>query len=372
MEKQEVPMIRSTFQTVLVVSFLCFMAGCSVDRAQIISHPSSAKPGDTITVLFSDIYLIISSTPTSTQSYIRDSLHAGYGLPAGWSVLSSDYYIATGIRMNQMASLVSDPSRVMALIQDSLALYTARKTAMTKDNGWSAYFTGKTFTAHSVANNDSVRVPANNVGQWLAYSSRINLSVPTGTKMDTGVALASLPIDSATLGTISSLYGTDSIWVKAIPIVCFAQIVAGRTEGIDTLLYFTKTGPKPSTAISFIPNYDKGDMTYVPITITPKNAVLQPFAGHTGNALLQVSPATITSGSRIAMSIGAAGPWRLSIFDAAGKNVRSFSAANASPALNQIIWDGTTETGSILHTGTYCIKLESAGKMASQLLHIIK
>lgn len=365
-------MIRSTLQTVLVLSFLCFMTGCSLDRAQIISHPSVAKPGDTITVLFSDIYLIISATPTTAQPYTRDSLHTGYGLPAGWSVLSSDYYIANGIRMSQMASLMSDPSLIMNLIQDSLALYTAQKTAMTKDNGWDTYFTGKTFTAHSIANTDSIRVIADSVGQWTAYSGRINLSVPQGTKLDTGISLASLPIDSATRGRISTVYGSDSIWVKAIPIVCFAQIVAGQTEGIDTLMYFTKTGPKPSTGISFIPNYDKGDMTYVPITIAPQNAVLRPLTGRTGSALLRVSPATMTRGSRIAMSIGAAGPWRLSIVDAAGKTMRGFSSSGNGPAGSNVIWDGASVSGGCVQAGIYWAKLESGTAAATHSVRIVK
>jgi hypothetical protein len=365
-------MIRSLIRVVLVLNLLCFFFGCSVDRAQIISHPATAKQGDTIQVLLSDIYLVISATPSSTQSYTRDSLHVGYGLPAGWSVLSSDYYIASGIKISQMASIMSDPSLIMNLIQDSLAAYMTRKSPMTKDTGWSGYFTGKTFSAHNVASNDSIRVTANSIGQWNAYSSRIDLSVPSGTKMDTGIALTSLPIDSATRSLITSVYRTDSIWIKAIPIVCFAQLIAGQAEGVDTLLYFTKTGPEPSTGFSLIPNYDTGDMTYVPITILPQNAVLMPLAGHAVRGLLQVCPATLTSGAKITMSIGCAAPWRLSICDASGKMIRSFSTGNASSANNQIIWGGTSSAGSVPEAGVYCVKLESAGKIESQTIRVLK
>jgi|GEM_PF-2746507 hypothetical protein len=365
-------MIRSLIQVVLVLALVSFFFGCSVDRAQIISHPASAKQGDTVQVLLTDIYIIISATSASGQSYTRDSLHVGYGLPAGWSVLSSDYYLASGIKTSQMASIMSDPSLIMNLIQDSLAAYTTRESPMTKDTGWSGYFTGKTFTAHNVADNDSIQVAANNVGRWIAYSSRIGLSVPSGTKMDTGVSLASLPIDSTTRSLITSVYHTDSVWVKAIPIICFARIIAGQTQGIDTLLYFTKTGPEPSGGFSFVPNYDKGDMTYVPMTVTPQNAVLMPLAGQNGRAVLCVSPATFLPGARVTLSIGSAAPWRLSICDASGKIMRSFSPGNASSADNRITWDGTSSTGSVLQAGVYWVKLENAGKIVSQRIRVVK
>jgi hypothetical protein len=365
-------MMNTILRLVVVLGLLCFFSSCSVDRCQIITHPSSAQQGDTISVLFSDIYIIISTTPTLTQTYTRDSLHAGYGLPAGWSVLSSDYYIATGIKMSQMASLMTNPSQIATLIQDSLAAYTARKSPMTKDNGWGAYFTGKTFEAHNAANNDSIQVVANNIGQWMAYSSKISLSVPSGTKMDTGVALTSLPLSAATVSQIKSFYNTDSIWVKAIPIVYFARVIASQAVGTDTLLYYTKTGPKPAGGISIIPNYDKGDMSYAPIDIVPNNAVIWPLSGHGNHSLLSVFPSTLLPGNSVTIGVGSTQPWKLYIFDASGKTVRSFSATGGPQPDNRIVWDGTSANGSVLTAGTYCLKLESAGKVASQLLHIIK
>lgn len=365
-------MIRSTLQAVVVIAVLCFFSSCTVDRCQIISHPSSCQQGDTVPVVFSDIYLIISPASTANQNYTRDSLHIGYGLPAGWSVLSSDFYVATGIQMSQMASLLTNPSLITNLIQDSLAVYMSRKSVMTKDNGWGAYFKGRTFTAHNTAANDSIVVDTSYAGQWAGYSGKISLSVVKGTKMDTGVALATLPIDSSTQSLIRTLYGTDSIWVKAVPIVCFAQLIASQTVGIDTLLYFTKTGPKPTGGSSLVPNYDKGDMTYVPFSVVPRNAVIWPLTGRAGQALLNISPSTLTMGARITLSIGASTPWRLSVCDAAGKTVRSFSTDNASLSNNRIVWDGTSATGSALTAGTYCIRLETSGKTVSQTLRVVK
>jgi hypothetical protein len=359
----EVNMVRSICQTVLVASLLCFFTGCGVDRCQIISHPSSTRQGDTISVLFSDIYIIISTTPTLSGTYARDSLHAGYGLPVGWSVLSSDYYIATGIRMSQMASLMSNPSQIMTLIQDSLAAYTARKSPMTADNGWSAYFTSRTFEAHNAANTDSIRVVASNIGQWKAYSSKISLSIPSGTKMDTGVALTALPISSTAQSQIKALFKTDSIWVKAIPIVCFASIIAGQALGTDTLFYYTKTDSISKSTSTL--NFDKGDMTYAPININPNIAVrLMPFS-RSPRALLRVSA---RPDATTLIEIGGQGAGSLSICDMAGKTIRRFDALHNAA----IIWDRTTSTGVRVGTGTFVVRYESTSDIAAQAVPVVK
>jgi hypothetical protein len=360
-------MNHSILKTILLFGVLGFFIGCSVDRTQIISHPSAAKPGDTISVLFSDIYIIITTTPTSTQSYSRDSLHIGYGLPSGWSLLSSDYYVATSIQLGQMSSLINDPSLIMTLMQDSLAVYMSRKLPMAKDNGWSGYFTGKTFSAHNIANTDSIKLNANTVAQWTAYSSRINLSVANGTKMDTGVSLASLPIDSATRRTITSLYGTDTIWVKAIPIVCFAQIIAGQTEVTDTLFYFTKTGPKPGPSNPFIPNFDKGDMTYAPININKMNAVKQLLLARQAKSVLRVYP----SGATVNFDVNTLSQWTLSIFDAAGKTIRQFATLSSQKA-TRVVWDKTAASGARVGPGFYIVRLETQGASVSQEMRIVK
>jgi hypothetical protein len=366
--KGEVVMIKLSIRIVVVLGLLSMLASCSLDRCQIISHPSAAKPGDTITVLFSDIYIVLSATRTTTVAYARDSLHIGYGLPADWSVLSSAYYIATGIRMSQMASLMNDPTQIMSLIQDSLAVYMSRQSPMTPDAGWRAFFTGKTFKAHNIANNDSIVVTANAVGQWSAYSGRVNISIPAGTRMDTAVALSALPLSTATQSQIKFLYKTDSIYVKAVPVVCFAQVIAGQAEGIDTLLYYTKTDSISTSTSTY--NFDKGDMTYVPISIAPQNAVRVPLSNHSARSLLTVSPAILTPGARISLSVGAHAPWRLCVSNAQGETVRSFNGTTD----NLIQWDGTSSTGGVLRSGLYYVRLEGAAgeKTAAQALRIIK
>ncbi|HUI91592.1 MAG TPA: T9SS type A sorting domain-containing protein [Chitinivibrionales bacterium] len=354
-------------KVILLLYVFGLFAGCSVDRVQIISHPAAAKPGDTISVLFTDIFIVITTTSTATQSYSRDSLHIGYGLPAGWAVLSSDYYVATGIQLGQMSSLINDPSQIMTLMQDSLAIYMSRKLPMAKDNGWSAYFPGKTFSAHNIDNTDSLKLNANTVAQWIAYSSRVNLSVASGAKMDTGIALASLPIDSSTQAMIKSLYHTDSIWVKAIPVVCFAQLIAGQAEVTDTLYYYTKTGPVPGPSSPFLPNFDKGDMTYAAININKKNAVEQPLYVNQARSLLSVRPGP---GASTRIMIGGQTQGRLSICDMAGKVI--WRGGQAVPQNSAVVWNQTNSSGVKVNPGMYIVRLQTEGQCASQVVKVIR
>jgi hypothetical protein len=361
-------MNHSILKTILLFCVLGFFTGCSLDRVQIISHPTAVKPGDTISVLFSDIYIIIAATPTLTQTYSRDSLHIGYGLPSGWSLLSSEYYVATGIQLGQMSSLISDPTLIMQLIQDSLALYMARKLPMTKDNGWSGFFTGKTFSAHNTANTDSIRLIANTVGKWTAYSSRISISAANGAKMDTGVALTSLPVDSSTRKMISSFYHTDTIWVKTIPIVCFARLIAGQTEKDDTLYYYTKTDVMPTpAALQSQYNFDRGDMTYAVININKANAVEQIPSHSRAQSLLTVRQGT---GATTRIGIGAKTRGELSICDIMGKTVWRFGLAQNQNS--DVVWDHTTSAGARVNPGVYVVRLQAQEQSAAQTVRIVK
>jgi len=357
-------MKRTLLQIALSFSLLILFVGCSLDRAQIISQQSSAKPGDTISVLFTDIYLILSNTKTISSTYARDSLHVGYGLPAGWKVLSSDYYVASGIHMNKLLSIMSDTNAVAKMLQDSLATYAARKTAMTKDNGWSGYFTGKAFFAHN-AGMDSIPVPANAVGQWLAYSSKISLSYAGGTATDTGFAIDSLPIDNSSKATATTFF--DSVYVKSVPIICFARIIVPPSETTDTLYYFTKTGPKPANTNSPL-NYDIGNMTYAPITISNANSVMVPASFTQYNGLWNVSLTSARSLNDFVFSVHANAPWTIRLFDMSGKSMgpEIISGAGATqvrfaPSVNQTIL-----------AGSYIVKLESGSGNAAKTIRIVR
>jgi hypothetical protein len=184
--------------------------------------------------------------------------------------------------------------------------------------------------------------------------------------MDTGVALTSLPIDSSTRKTISSLYHTDSIWVKTIPIVYFARIIAGQAEVTDTLYYYSKTGPTPGPSSPLFPNFDKGDMTYAAININKQNSVDQLPLRSRARTLLSVC---VGPGATMRIMIGAQAGGELSICDIAGKTVRRFGTINNTSA---IVWDQTTSAGARVNPGVYVVRLHTQEQSAAQVVRIAK
>jgi hypothetical protein len=352
-------------KSILVAGILALVMGCSADRAQLISQPSAVKPGDTIPVVLSDVYLMVSTTQSTTAAFTRDSLHVVFGLPAGWSVLSANYYVASGLKINQITSVAANATLLAALLQDSLPAYQSKSSAMFANPSWKSYFSNKTLYAHDYGT-DSIPVNVNSVGQWLPYGAKIGLNYPVGTVMDTSFAVSSLPIDTSTIPSGAKfLFGSiKTIWVKTVPIVCFARIIVGSAQDSFNLYYFTKTDSIPSTAVSLIPNYDKGDMTYAKIDVNILNAVrLQPSCA-ARSALFRV---TSGSGATTRFDLGGTGG-KLSICDVSGKAVQTFDR----PGSQSIVWDGTTALGSAAQTGLYVARYESRAGVASQTLKIIR
>ncbi len=349
----------------LVSGILALLIGCSADRAQLVSQPSAERPGDTIPVVLSDVYVIVSTTESTTVAYQRDSIHVVYGLPAGWSVVSSNYYVASALKINQIASIATDSALLLTLLQDSLATYTSRESAMKADPSWKSYFSHKTLSAHGFGT-DSIPVNVDSVGQWQPYAAKIGLNFPKGTPMDTSLAVSSLPIDTSSIpSVVKLLYGNvKTIWVKTIPIVCFARIAVGQSQNTFNLYYFTKTAGLPSSTQSLIPNFDKGDMTYAPININSNNAVKLAPALLRACGLLRI---TAGQGRVTLFSLGGDGG-TLSICDMEGRTIRSFGA----PAQGPIAWDGTNTQGLAAGAGNYVARYRSDHFAVTQTFHFVR
>ncbi len=361
-------MMRQIAGSAFLFAALWFIAGCSADKAELISQPGTAKPGDTISVVLSDIYVIVSTTASTTTAYERDSLHVVFGIPAGWELLSADYYLASGLKINQITSIASDSTLLTGLLTDSLAVYQARETPLAPDPSWSSYFVNKTMYAHDFGT-DSIPVNVDSVSQWVSFGAKIGLSYPKGTAMDTSYAVSSLPIDTSSIpAAVKILYGSvKTIWVKTVPIVCFARMVTGPQADSVNLYYFTKTNSLPSSAVTLIPDFDKGDLTYAPITLSTGNAVRNNSASPTAFGALRIRAG---AGETTVFEISDQGKAELSICDMTGQTVRRF---NVRSALAQTVtWDGTTSGGVRVKAGMYIARLETQGQAGSLVFCIVK
>jgi hypothetical protein len=66
------------------------------------------------------------------------------------------------------------------------------------------------------------------------------------------------------------------------------------------------------------------------------------------------------------------GPVHLAVFDAAGRRVRTLVAGEMPAGPQEVVWDGTDDSGRDLASGAYFARLESGGTVRLQSLVIIK
>ena len=71
---------------------------------------------------------------------------------------------------------------------------------------------------------------------------------------------------------------------------------------------------------------------------------------------LRVSPTPVRRGAGVTLAFRADGPWRLELFDAAGRRVRVYRGEALDPLLR---WDGRDQRGLVVPGGVYHLRLES-------------
>jgi flagellar hook assembly protein FlgD len=79
-----------------------------------------------------------------------------------------------------------------------------------------------------------------------------------------------------------------------------------------------------------------------------------------------VSNATI----RFATTSGSAGPARVRIFDAAGREVRTFEGFASGAASQTVSWDGRSASGAGVVPGVYFVRLEAGDR--SQAARVVR
>jgi hypothetical protein len=235
-----------------VTVLLITLGGCSIDRLHPIDHPSSAQPGDTITVTLAN-YFVLATMPTIHGEFTRDSVHFAMGLPAGWSVAAMDYYVADGMRLNTIelptdpATGAVDTAALSALFRDSLEVYDQRRQAMSADQGLADFMQAQHMTITLDTLGTTMTLDGDSVGQWLGYGAVAGIAI---SEPDTLISLSdtssvwSQYVSADSLDQ-SSQFGVDSVGLSAIPVFVQARLVVGEMVGSHTLIYYCKTGPLP-------------------------------------------------------------------------------------------------------------------------------
>lgn len=360
-------MVRGILYTVFCALLIAGAVGCSgFDKTSVLVHPTTATTADTIDVALVNLYTYISSGSTVLSTVKRDSLHLLAGLPASWEILSAGMYSARDLTATELLALQSAGSIVSAAA-GSLASYAAKMVPLPSNNNWVATIKSRTIPAHDKSNGATISVDAKKVGNWQGFAAPIDLTLAQSSPVDTMLPMDSVlaMVEQTGMASASSvatakqqlrlLPGFDSVGVIMVPIVLFLKVKTAAVAGTDTLYYYTKTAAIPAENIDtlngLVPDPDRGDMVYVPITLGTTKVALQPVKAAVSNGL----SITIDHKKRT-VQVAVSGVVKshtgtINIYSLQGSLVKTVVLSTRGIAL----WDGTDMQHHALRSGGYLV-----------------
>jgi hypothetical protein len=223
--------------------------GCTIDTLTMMDHPESVKPASSLDAQILGTFVVMMPGKTSLKSAIsRDSIHLGFGLPAGWSVESASFYYSPTLNMKTVGSTIAlsqtiDSAAMETLKRDSLAAYITKSTPLTPSSPQNTFFDGKSLpinTGEEIVSDSLDWLVCDSIDQWFMYTGKVGISISkfdtviinNGTIPDTSVKL---PISIDTVGT------------SVAPVFFFVKLKAPSAEGDYPLYYYIKTGSLPKS-----------------------------------------------------------------------------------------------------------------------------
>jgi flagellar hook assembly protein FlgD len=90
------------------------------------------------------------------------------------------------------------------------------------------------------------------------------------------------------------------------------------------------------------------------------------------SALEQNFPNPFNPSTKIALSVAEAGPVVLTIFDAAGRPVRTLVNQSMAIGRYERTWDGLDDSGRPVGSGVYFLRIEVAGRPETKKMVLLK
>lgn len=346
-------------KSVVFAVSLFILAGCSSDVVQILEHPTIVKPGSVITVKLSSAFLHGAPGKSYWANISRDSLHVLLGLPEGWSVEGVDLYAAKHYKAAKILAEIEDFESVMngsyedqfLELEDSLAQFESRKSPMPHNPSLNSALSGRSISARSYAAADSeVMVSADDVSNWNAYSSPVDIQYQAMTETDTFIVL-----DEAMKSAIQEYmpemtFIPDTVGVTAVPFFVYATIRTGEEPGEYDIYYYSKTN-----SLSTYNELDQGSMTYATVVLDPDApAPVRNYmtAVHSGG--MRAIPAAFSSRTRIQLPLNRSAEAGIDILSLRGQLVRSFTSIDSRSRF--FVWNGTDQSGREVKSGTYIVR----------------
>ena len=339
---------------VLVSGFIFFFQGCSVDSVQVARHPSQIKPGDTMNVGIVNFYVFATNSSTVLLGTTRDSIHAVVGVPKGWEVTSAGFYAARDFKIVKMIDSPGDTALLRRMLADSLAKFSSGQSPMIADKNLERAFSGRIITAHDTLNRTRTPVATDSIGNWFGFSSKVDISIASGSKTDTTLKITDSLLKMLPDTTIkASSIPFDSAGLIVVPVFVFAKVKAGQDEGDFKVYYYTKTGDLPPVVADTtnpVARIDRGDMVFCNVNVSRLNPV-----SYFVNKKHAPTFTARQSGGKIIVDLPGSMPGsQLSIYAIDGREMASFTISGTT-----MVWNpGNNNIGPLL-PGSYVVKLES-------------
>ncbi|NLG17234.1 MAG: T9SS type A sorting domain-containing protein [Fibrobacter sp.] len=363
-------MIRFLGVSFVSALFMFLLTGCSIDRVEIISHPSQTKPGDTIDVVFTSVYTYATNSSSSLFGTSRDSLHVLIGKPSEFEIVSLGYY-KSDFSITNMLKDNTIPEEELA---ESLAVFASRQQRMSADNNLANAFSGRTVPAHNGDITEDINT--DDIDQWSGFSSKIDINIPMMSQLDTALSLeaamstaqdAGFSFDSTMLDSLP--VEVDTVGMTVYPIFLFARIATASVQGDFRLYYYGKTGPLPSPEVdttSEIPDVDRGDMVFQPIVLSETSVLNSLFRGSQKSIRAYPNPFR----EKVQIDLGSLNTRdvKIEIYSVGGNLIRKLTPGKTS----QMFWDGKDKSGTAVSPGAYLIRVIDGKNFLSRKVDYIK
>ena len=101
-------------------------------------------------------------------------------------------------------------------------------------------------------------------------------------------------------------------------------------------------------------------LTQAPVTVPPEFGLAQNY------------PNPFNSGTAVSFSIPVRGESSLAVYNLAGQRIRTLSRSMLEAGKHTVRWDGLDDEGRAVASGVYLYRLESAGRVATRKLLLLK
>jgi hypothetical protein len=163
------------------------------------------------------------------------------------------------------------------------------------------------------------------------------------------------------------------VWQPAVP-VFVGDVPMNSWQAIHVDLSGVAPTDAEGAAVGFRPGFGDGLLEIYAVdnvAVGLETAVGVP-PGDRGFSVLGVHPNPANPRVAVEIRLEQAGPAKITIYDLSGRKVRTLFDGALDAGLRQEAFDGRDESGRLLGSGTYIVRLETPGRIASRQLTFVR